>query len=100
MQTEKRGDTLCITDIPTLTSDNSGPFREYVHGALLPEYKVVQVDLSRARTVDSDGIGALVSVHKAICTRGGHVRLLHPAPLTAEMFKLLQLDQIFEIIPR
>ena len=100
MRTEKHGGMLCITDIPTLTSDNCGPFKEYVHGALLPEHQIVQVDLSRARTVDSDGIGALLSVHKAICARGGRVRLLHPAPLTAELFKLLQLDQIFEIIPR
>ena len=100
MRTESRGDTLLITDIPTLTSDTSRPFKEYAHGALRAEHKVVEVDLSQARTVDSEGIGALISVHKALCDRGGQVRLFKPAPLIAEMFKLLQLDHLFDIIPR
>ena len=100
MRTETRGDTLFITDIPTLSSDTSRPFKEYAHGALKPEHKWVDVDLSRARTVDSEGIGALISIHKAICDRGGKVRLLQPAPLIADMFKLLQLDGLFEIIRR
>ena len=100
MRTESRGDTLFITDIPTLTSDTSRPFKEYAHGALRAEHKCVEVDLSHARTVDSEGIGALISVHKAMCSRGGQVRLFHPAPLVADMFKLLNLDHLFQIIPR
>ena len=100
MRTENRGDTLLITDIPTLTSETCRAFKKYAHGALRAEHKFVEVDLSRARTVDSDGIGALISVHKAICDRGGQVRLLQPAPLIAGMFKLLKLDPLFEIVPR
>ena len=100
MRTENLGDTLRITDIPTLTSDTYKPFKEYAHGALLPTHKVVEVDLGSARSLDSDGIGALISVHKAICDRGGRVRLLRPAPLIAELFKLLKLEHLFEIVPR
>ena len=100
MRTESRGDTLLITDIPTLTSDTCKAFREYAHGALQAEHKFVEVDLSRARTVDSDGIGALISVHKALCGRGGRVRLVQPAPLIGEMFKVLKLEHLFDIIPR
>ncbi len=100
MRTENRSDTLFITDIPTLTSDTSRPFKDHAHAALRDEHKFVEVDLSRARTVDSDGIGALISVHKAICGRGGHVRLFQPSPLIAELFKLLKLNPLFEIIPR
>ena len=100
MRTYDRGDTLLITDISTLTSETSRPFKEYAHGALRAEHKFVEVDLSRARTVDSEGMGALISIHKAICARGGRVRLLQPAPLIAGMFTILQLDQLFDIIPR
>ena len=100
MRTYDRGDTLFITEIPTLTSDNSRPFKEYAHGSLRPEHKYVEVDLSQARSVDSEGVGALFSVHKAICTRGGRVRLLKPSPLVAGLFTVLKLDHIFEIIPR
>jgi anti-anti-sigma regulatory factor len=100
MHTESSGDTLRILDIPTLTSDTSRPFRDYARAALRPEHQCVEVDLSHARTVDSDGIGALISVHKAMRTRAGQVRLLQPAPLIAEMFKLLKLDHLFHIVPR
>ncbi len=100
MRTTTRGDTLLISDIPTLTSDTSRPFKEHAHGALLSEHRFVEVDLSQARTVDSEGIGALISIHKAICAQGGRVRLLQPAPLIAEMFTLLRLDHLFDIVPR
>jgi anti-anti-sigma factor len=99
MRTEKRGDTLVVDEILTLNSESCRLFKEMVHGALLPEHKVVEVDLSRARTVDSDGIGALISVQKAVCGRGGKVRLIRPAPMIADMFKLLQLDRVFEVVP-
>ena len=100
MRTEKLGDKLLITDIPTLTSDTSRAFKEYVHTALGPEHKVVEVDLASARSVDSNGLGALISVHKTMCGRGGRVVLLYPSALIAEMFELLQLNKIFEIIHR
>ena len=100
MRTEKLGDTLLVTEIPTLTSDNSRAFKEYVHGALGPEQKVIKVDLGAARSVDSNGLGALISIHKTMCSRGGRVILLHPSALIAEMFELLQLHKIFEIVPR
>jgi anti-anti-sigma regulatory factor len=100
MRTFDRGDTLLITEIPTLTSGTSRAFKEYAHGSLRPEHKFVEVDLSRARTVDSEGLGALISVHKAICERGGRVRLHQPDPLIAGLFTVLKLDHMFDIIPR
>lgn len=100
MRTEKLGDTLLVTDIPTLTSDTSRAFKEYVNGSLGPEHKFVDVDLSTARSVDSNGLGALISVHKTLCLRGGRLRLLYPPPLVAEMFQILQLDKIFDIVHR
>lgn len=100
MRTEKIGPTLLVTDLPTLTSDNSRAFKEFVRGALEPAHTLVEVDLGAARSVDSNGLGALISIHKTLCGRGGKVRLLHPSPLINEMFQLLQLDKIFEIVPR
>ncbi len=100
MRTEKNGATLLVTDLPTLTSDNSRAFKDFVRGALAPEHLTVEVDLRNTRSVDSNGLGALISIHKTICVRGGKVRLLHPSPLIEEMFHILQLDQLFEIIPR
>jgi anti-anti-sigma factor len=100
MRTEKIGATVLVTDLPTLTSDNSRMFKEYVQSTLGPEHQIVEVDLATARSVDSSGLGALISVHKTLCLRGGRVRLLNPPPLIAEMFHLLKFDKIFEIVHR
>jgi anti-sigma B factor antagonist len=100
MRTETIGATLLVTDVPTLTSDNSRAFKDLVRGKLAPGQTVVEVDLGGARSVDSNGLGALISVHKMLCGRGGRMRLMHPSPLIGEMFQLLQLDKIFDIVPR
>ena len=95
MRTENLGDTLRITDIPTLTSDTYKPFKEYAHGALLPTHKVVEVDLGSARSLDSDGIGALISVHKAICDRGGRVRLLFDPEIEYQIYRSVPHDLVY-----
>jgi len=100
MRTEKTGAMLLVTDLPTLTSDNSRAFKDFVRKALEPGQDLVAVDLGKARSVDSNGLGALISIQKTLSGRGGRVRLLHPSPLVNEMFQLLQLDKIFEIVPR
>jgi anti-sigma B factor antagonist len=100
MRTEKNGAVLLITDFLMLTSDNSRAFKDYAFGALGPEHKIVEVDLAAVRTVDSNGLGALIFLHKALSPSGGRVRLLNPPPAIAEMFQLLQLDKIFEIVQR
>ena len=74
MRTEKIGTTLLVTDLPTLTSDNSRAFKDFVRGALGPEHTLVEVDLGAARSVDSNGLGALISVHKTLCGRGDQNR--------------------------
>jgi anti-anti-sigma factor len=100
MRTENLGDTLLVTDLPTLTSDTSRAFKEYVRGALAPAHTIVEVDLATARSVDSSGLGALISIHKTLCLRGGRVKLLNPPPLIAEMFRILEFNKLFEIIQR
>lgn len=100
MRTETRGETLFITDIPSLTADNARLLKELAHSTLLPAHRVVEVDLSKARILDSEGLGALISIHKTMCGQQGQVRLVNPTPFVEDLVKLLRMDQLLPSVRR
>lgn len=98
MHTETHGETLLLTDIPSLTSANGRHFKELAQASLKPEHRCVEVDLSVARFMDSEGLGALISVHKTMCSRAGCVRLRNPTTFVVDLLKLLRLDGLFPVV--
>lgn len=100
MRTETRGETLFITDIPSLTADNARLLKELAHSTLLPGHRVVEVDLSKARILDSEGLGALISIHKTMCSQQGQVCLVNPTPFVEDLVKLLRMDQLLPSVRR
>jgi anti-sigma B factor antagonist len=97
MRSETRSNILHITDIPTLTSDLAGAFKALARATITPAHQVLEVDLGHARTVDSEGLGALVAINKDMRAQGGKVVLLNPSPLIGQILHLLKLDEIFQI---
>jgi anti-sigma B factor antagonist len=96
MKTETRGDTLVVSGVHNLGADQAPYLRELVGSALLPEQRCIEVDLADTTFIDSEGLGALVSVHKLVASRGGIVRLPGARPAIRELFRLTRLDRIFE----
>jgi anti-sigma B factor antagonist len=97
MRTFTRDDTLLVTQFKNLGADNAFLFKEFVQAALTDQHKVVEVDLTTTDYVDSEGLGAMVWVHKRMCTRGGKVRLLNPRPMVRQFLALLRMDHLFEV---
>jgi len=97
LRTESHGEVLWISGIDRLTSDNHKWFRELVLTTLRPEHTTVSVDLSRAVSLDSEGLGALISVYKRLRERNGTLRLVRPLPLVREMIQLLHFERLFEV---
>lgn len=60
--------------------------------------KVITIDLSSLKLIDSSGVGVLVSLFKRVRANGGDVRItgLRDQPLA--IFKLLRLDRVFPTI--
>jgi anti-sigma B factor antagonist len=56
--------------------------------------RLVQVDLSRLRMVDSSGVGALVSLYKRVRAQGGAVRVIGLQDQPLAIFRLLRLDRV------
>ncbi len=96
MKTRTVGDTLHVGEFDNLGAANSILFKELVRAMLRPEHRFVDVDLSRATFIDSDGLGALISIHKRVSSRGGRARLVGASPRVRELLRLTRLEEVFE----
>lgn len=96
MKTVACGDTLVVSGVQNLGADQAPFLRELVCAAITPDHRFIEVDLASTSFIDSEGLGALVAVHKVVAGRGGSVRLPGTRPAIRELFRLTRLDQIFE----
>lgn len=55
------------------------------------------IDLSRVRSLDSSGLGALVRALAASQSEGGLTKLLHVTPRIGKLLEVTQLGSVFEI---
>lgn len=98
MKTRTEGDTLFITDFTELNTTNSMWLQDLVRQSLVQAHKIVELDLSKVKFMDSNGISALISIHKTMCKRGGKIRLIRPMPAVSHVLHLLSMNEVFEII--
>ena len=98
MKTQVQTTTLVLSDISELNASNSAGFREGARAAIEDGTETIDVDLSRTRFIDSSGLGALISLHKTMCARGGSVRILHPTPMVLQILELTRLHRVFEVV--
>jgi len=101
LKIENQGLCLSISEIPELTSVNSGHFRDELRAVLPGSPSVIEIDLSETRFVDSSGLGALFALYRATAERSGVIlRLLNPRPEVQQLLELTQMQQLFEIVQR
>jgi anti-sigma B factor antagonist len=55
------------------------------------------LDMSAVRFIDSSGIGVIVSFMRAIQAKGGTLKLCGLTSSVRGLFKLIHLDQVFEL---
>ena len=100
MKVARQGDTLQISSVLELGEANAAAFRDWVNDLLEDGHRNIEVDLSQTTFVDSSGLGALVSLHKAAGRRSGTLRLVNPRPPVQQILELTRLDGILEIVHR
>src|SRR4051794_33989063 len=98
MNMETNGDTVCVSSVMRLGEANARDFREWVLAELQQGFKSITVDLSQTTFIDSSGLGALVSLHKAAAGRHGTLCLLNPQPPVQQILALTRLDRLFQIV--
>lgn len=98
MKTSTHNQTLNLSEITDLNAATSAAFTAQARAALADNITVVDVDLSQIRMIDSSGLGALISLHKTVCARGGGLRVLNPSPGARQVLELTRLHRVFEIV--
>lgn len=71
--------------------------REAIHEALNAGGKNVLVNLAGVSTIDSSGVGELVSSYTTTTNRGGRLKLEHLPPKVADILQITQLITVFEV---
>ena len=71
--------------------------REAVHEALGGGARKLLIDLARVATIDSSGVGELVSAFTTVTNRGGKLKLLNLPPKVNDILQVTQLITVFEV---
>src|SRR4051812_23592221 len=98
MKIQNQGETLRVSGVKELGAANSNAFRDWVRANLIQGHRNIDIDLSETTFLDSCGLGALISLHKAAQSRQGAVRLLSPQPQVDQILSLTRMHHIFDIV--
>ncbi len=71
--------------------------RDAVHQALGDGAKKIVMNLGSVSTVDSSGVGELVSAFTTVTNRGGKLKLLNLPPKVNDILQITQLITVFEV---
>ena len=91
---ERDGDSAVVKCHGRLLAGTTEEFYQEVKG-LLPETKVVVVDLEELIYVDSSGLGTLVRLHASARKLGCDFKLLHLGKQLRNVLKLTNLLSVF-----
>jgi anti-sigma B factor antagonist len=98
-ETRKEGDYLIVQpSCDRIDADLSIDFKEGMISYLQGGDRKMILDLARIEFIDSSGLGAVVSVLKAL-GRDGRMVVCNTSDPVMSMFQLTRMDKVFEIHP-
>lgn len=71
--------------------------REAVHEAVDAGAQNILINLGEVTTIDSSGIGELVSAYTSVSNRGGKLKLVSLPPKVSDILQITQLISVFEV---
>ncbi len=71
--------------------------REAVHGAIEAGARNILIDLGSVTTIDSSGVGELVSAYTTVTNRGGKLKLFNLPSKVTDILQITQLITVFEV---
>jgi len=90
--------TLVVSGLPDLTAINPAQVRDDIRAVLPSTCTRLILDFTSQHTVDSRGLGLLISLHKTLRSRCGAVLLRAPVPAVRQILEITRLNNIFEIV--
>lgn len=71
--------------------------RDAIHEALSAGAKKLLINLDEVTTIDSSGVGELVSSYTTVTNRGGKLKLANLPPKVADILQITQLITVFDV---
>jgi anti-sigma B factor antagonist len=71
--------------------------RDSIHQALDAGATKILVNLQDVSTIDSSGVGELVSAYTTATNRGGKLKLMNLPPKVADILQITQLITVFDV---
>ena len=71
--------------------------RDAIHQALDAGATKILVNLDDVSTIDSSGVGELVSAYTTVTNRGGKLKLVNLPPKVADILQITQLITVFDV---
>jgi len=95
VRSEGRADVYRVS-APTLDLHNAQAFRSGVAPAAR-NVRIVILDLSQVRFIDSAGIAALLGLVRSVGEAGGTVKLASPTPEVRSILQLVRMHRIVDL---
>lgn len=73
--------------------------RDAVHEAMDAGSESILINLGNVTTIDSSGIGELVSAYTTVTNRGGKLKLANLPPKVQDILQITQLVTVFDVFP-
>lgn len=98
IETRKEGGVTILEPQGKITiGEGDVALRDAVVKALDDGAKHLLIDLHATTTIDSSGIGELVSAYHTVTRRGGSLKLLNLPPKVHDILQITQLVTVFEV---
>jgi anti-sigma B factor antagonist len=91
------GEETVLSIEGTLDAVTAPDLRSVVDELVGDNRRVVTLDLSTLRLIDSSGVGVIVSLFKRLRAQGGEVRISGLRDQPRAIFRLLRLDRVFPV---
>jgi anti-sigma B factor antagonist len=96
-QRKDNGDETVLEIDGTLDAVTASDLRGVIDQLVDEKRKMVTLDLTNLRLIDSSGVGVIVSLFKRIRAGGGEVRIVGLRDQPRAIFRLLRLDRVFPV---
>ncbi|MEM8934373.1 MAG: STAS domain-containing protein [Acidobacteriota bacterium] len=92
-----QGVTILVPKGKITIGEGDVMLRQAVHEALEAGARNILIDLGAFSTMDSSGVGELVSAYTTVTNRGGKLKLANLPSKISDILQITQLIRVFEV---
>jgi anti-anti-sigma factor len=93
----RSGEEACLAPGGDIIAANVTEIRALMKNLLGEGVRLLVIDLSEVKVIDSSGIGMLVAAHNSLSRQGGKLTVTHASEELLDLLKAFRLDRHFTI---